>query len=50
MAEEISYFEWSPEMWAGVLRDFIIAVIILVFLNQPLRSRDDIDSYIRFVI
>jgi len=19
MAEEISYFEWSPEMWAGVL-------------------------------
>ena len=24
MAEEISYFEWSPEMWAGVLRDYIM--------------------------
>ncbi len=24
MAEEISYLEWSPEMWAGVLRDYIM--------------------------
>jgi len=24
MAEEISYLEWSPEMWAKELRDYIM--------------------------
>ena len=27
MAEEISYFEWSPEMWVKCLRDYIMATI-----------------------
>ena len=24
MAEEFGFFEWSPEMWAGELRDYIM--------------------------